>query len=147
MDVRDSSRSPPRGTQRSQTREVPGPLDLELILELNSEDFQLQISDGCGYKLCALQNSTREDIFSEIRNVAECKKIKIENKPLALLNTNADSYTLSSTSFFVELGLGVTVVRKNIFEIVVTTAQDEIAFMPFSTIPFSTISYSSCYLV
>jgi hypothetical protein len=49
-------------------------------------------------------------------------QLKSSDEPLALLNTNADSYTLSSTSFFVEFGLGVTVVRKNIFEIASTIA-------------------------
>ena len=31
-------------------------------------------------------------------------------KPLSLLNIKADSYTLSNTSFFVEFGLGITVI-------------------------------------
>ena len=40
-------------------------------------------------------------------------------KPFSLLNIKADSYTLSNTSFFVEFGLGITVVviaKETIYE-------------------------------
>jgi hypothetical protein len=80
---------------------------------------------------CAIQNSTGKGIFSDTMHA---NYLKSSYEPLALLNTNADSYTLSSTSFFVEFGLGVTVVRKNIFEIALTIAQDEMPFIPISTV-------------
>jgi hypothetical protein len=52
MGADDSSRSPPRGIQRSRTKGVLGPLDLELVLELTERwnlnlKYQVRVGKSC----------------------------------------------------------------------------------------------------